>query len=62
MRQRIEAIINKGNLSLELQKKIENYKRFEERYLDGEGDVISGIKIMDRYEQEIVALYQKEQK
>ncbi len=56
MRRNIQAIIDKGNLSPGLEQKIEQYKIFEQRYLSGEGDVIFGLKGLDKYEDEIIAM------
>lgn len=60
MRRRIQEVIEGGNLSEEISKKIEEYKKFEESFFAGEGDAILGVGRMDEMEEEIVALSKKE--
>ena len=40
-----------------LKEKIERFRRFQESYRNGEGDVIYGLKAMDNMKFEIVDIY-----
>lgn len=56
MRQSVQKIVNKGNLSSELAKLIEKYEAFEKAFFNGEGGAIHGIRIMDKFENKIINL------
>jgi len=55
MKQSIQEIIDKGNLSPGLEKKIQSYAAYEKRYLSGKGGRVFGGTAMKIYEAEIIA-------